>query len=185
MHFPAPARAQAAARLLIQREVSRQEAAGPVDHWTPTAVPDYMQTREYAAAVLTATGAYTDEEAAQALTDRMARASLLRTVPHPRRILVTRAGMDREILPQPAMARQWAQLADLAHLDHVDLRVVPAYHPVHPEGFQILHGVDGVGCVVVEGPMGAYTPPGDPAEILDAYQDQFADLWEASDPYPG
>lgn len=177
-----PARAQAAAHLFVQREVGRQEAAGPVDHWTPTGVPDYMQTREYAAAVLTATGTYTAEEAAQAVTDRMMRASILRTVTHRRRILVTRAGIDREILPQPAMARQWAQLADLARLDHVDLRVVPPCHPVHPNGFQILHGAD---CVMVEGPTGAYTPPGEPAETMAAYRTQFTDLWEASDPYPG
>lgn len=168
---------------LGQRIVSRQEAAGPVDHWAPTGVPEYMQTQEYAAAAITATAVYTDEEAAQVVADRMIRVSILRTVTgHRRRILVTRAGIEREILPPAAMSRQWAQLTDLSHLSHVEVRVVPAHIPIHPAGFQILHGVSRV---LMQGPMGTYTPPGAPAKIMAAYQTQFAGLWKAAHPYPG
>ncbi|WP_150255244.1 Scr1 family TA system antitoxin-like transcriptional regulator [Nocardiopsis deserti] len=178
-----PARALAADMMLGQREVSRQEAAGPVDEWAPTGIPEAMQTQEYAAAALTAGDVFTDEEAGRAVADRMVRVSVLRTVRvHQRRILVTRAGIDREVLPAAAMSRQWAQVADLARLDHVELRVVPPCVPVHPPGFAILRAV---GRVLVQGPMGGYTPPGPPVRVLDAYTMLFADLWEASDPYPG
>lgn len=177
------ARTLATEMMFGQRDLGRQEAAGPVDHWCPTGVPGYMQTQEYAAAVLRAGDTYTDEEAAQAVTDRMVRVSILRTVvSHRRRILVTRAGIERPILPSAAMSRQWAQLADLARLDHVAVRVLPPYVPVHPGAFQILHGVPRV---LVEGPTGGYTPPGEPAQVRGAYQSVFSALWKASHPYPG
>ncbi|GAA1463582.1 DUF5753 domain-containing protein (plasmid) [Nocardiopsis exhalans] len=182
---PTDHRALAAHMMFGQREIGRQEAAGPVDHWCPTGVPGYMQTEEYATAVLRAEDTYTDDEAAQAVADRMVRTSILRTITEqPRRVLVTRAGIERPILTSAAMSRQWAQLADLARLDHVDLRVLPPYVPVYPTGFQILHGAPG-GRVLVEGPTGGYTPPGEPAQVQGAYQSLFSALWKMSNPYPG
>lgn len=178
-----PRRTLAADMMSGQRDVGRQEAAGPVDQWVPTAIPGCMQTQEYAAAVITAANVYTDEQGAQVVADRMVRASILRTVTaHRRRVLVTRAGIEREILPPAAMSRQWAQLADLAQLEHIEVRVVPEQVPIHPTGFQIVHGG---GRVLVEGPTGVYSPPGAPAQVLDAYREQFCGLWEAAHPYPG
>ncbi|GAA1451156.1 Scr1 family TA system antitoxin-like transcriptional regulator [Nocardiopsis tropica] len=175
-------RALVADLMFSQREAGRHEAGGPVDHWVPAGVPEYMQTEEYAGAVLTAGGPFTDEEAAHAVADRMVRVSILRTVAVQRRILVTRAGIERPILPPAAMSRQRAQLADLARLDHVQLRVLPECVPTWPAGFELLHSVHRV---LVEGPMGGYTPPGPPPRVLDAYRHVFVGLWEASDPYPG
>ena len=123
-----PRRTLAATMMRGQRDVGRLEAAGPVDQWVPTAIPGCMQTQEYAAAVITAANVYTDEQVAQVVADRMVRASILRTVTaHRRRCLVTRAGIEREILASAAMSRQWAQMADLAQLEHIEVRVVPEH----------------------------------------------------------
>ncbi|MEU0237725.1 Scr1 family TA system antitoxin-like transcriptional regulator [Nocardiopsis sp. NPDC006198] len=159
-----------------QHMLARSEASQPGDHWCPLLAAGVLQSREYAAAVLGWCAVFTAHQLAEALDAQMHRADLVRrTTGVPQRYALTHYAAHRPLVADAAMDAQLRHIGEMAALDHIQVRVVPAHAPLAWASPFTVRG----GRKYMEVPGGWFAVPG-----AERAAGVFEELWAAGEPWP-
>ncbi|MFC0004529.1 helix-turn-helix domain-containing protein [Micromonospora siamensis] len=116
------------------REWARiEQEATVLRSYQPLVVPGLLQTEEYARALLTGAGRFTDEQAEQLVAARLERQAVLGRPTPPQLVVVLDEFVLRRPVGGPAvMGAQLAHLAEVGRRFHVHLHVVPVAAGAYP-----------------------------------------------------
>lgn len=109
-----------------QAELATFEKTGAVmRHFLPAGVTGLLQTRDYAEAVLRASGSVPPSQIDMVVDGKMARQEALADPERRFMFLLTETGVRARLAPPAVMAQQMARLADLAEGGRPEIAIVP------------------------------------------------------------
>jgi len=109
-----------------QAELATFEKTGAVmRHFLPAGVTGLLQTRDYAEAVLRASGSVPPSQIEMVVEGKIARQEALADPERRFMFLLTETGVRARLAPPPVMAQQMARLADLAEAGRPEIGIVP------------------------------------------------------------
>jgi Domain of unknown function (DUF5753)/Helix-turn-helix domain len=117
-----------------------EDKAVTLRSWVPSVVDGFLQTPDYARAVLATELGATDEQVAARLTSRMARQQrvLYRDVPPRAWFVVDEVALYRLVGSAEVMVTQMRRLAEVAAMPNVTVTVMPpVLHPANESGFMV------------------------------------------------
>lgn len=129
-----------------------EEKAASLYDWWPSIVSGFLQTEDYARALLSTYPGVSDQTVSARLANRMERQRrvLMRDDPPTAHFVVDEMALYRRVGSPQVMAAQMRHLAAMAALPHVTVQVLPAVaHPANASGF-IVAG-DSAWCEHVKG----------------------------------